>query len=117
MGILAINDIRLYSYHGCLEEEACIGANYTVDVKIDADFSKAQQSDKLKDTVDYCMITDIVKQEMNTRSNLIENVAYRILTKLKAEIRNYRQIKIRVTKISPPVNADVGSVSIILTSD
>ena len=34
MGIININGIKVYAYHGCMEEEAIIGGNYIVDVKI-----------------------------------------------------------------------------------
>ena len=41
MGIIKVSGIKLYAYHGCLEEEASIGCNYIVDVSIETDFSEA----------------------------------------------------------------------------
>ena len=34
MGIIKLTNIRTFSYHGCLEEEAKIGSNYRVDLTI-----------------------------------------------------------------------------------
>ena len=45
MGIINVTGIQLYAYHGCLEEEAKIGGNYIVDVKIETDFMEAQVED------------------------------------------------------------------------
>ena len=39
MGQIVIEGIKLYCYHGCMEEEAKIGANYSVDITIDYNFS------------------------------------------------------------------------------
>ena len=34
MGIIILQNIRTYSYHGCLLEEGKIGSDYKVDLKI-----------------------------------------------------------------------------------
>ena len=44
-GVITVSNIKLYSYHGCLEEEALIGGNYIVDVEIFTDYSLAAQND------------------------------------------------------------------------
>ena len=75
MGIIDVTGIRVYGYHGCLEEEAVIGQEYVIDVKIRCDFSKAILSDDLSHTVDYCTVYEIVKREMAIPSRLIEHVA------------------------------------------
>lgn len=114
MGIITLHNIRTYSYHGCLEEEAVIGGNYSVDVKIKTDFRKAERSDNLKDTIDYCQVHDIVKREMMIRSKLIEHVGRRIVDALKTEIKSIRDVKVRIKKISPPMNGDVEAVSVVV---
>ena len=113
-GIIRVNDIRCRAYHGCLKEERVIGADYTVDVWIEADLSKAIRSDKLKDTVDYCIIKEIVLREMKQPSNLVEHVCSRILQSLKSELKRVHKARVKVTKINPPLNGDVRDVSVIL---
>ena len=112
---ITLNNIKVYAYHGCLEEEALIGGNYIVDVTIHTDFSLAAETDDLSKTVDYCDVYEIVKNEMAIRSKLIEHVAQRIGTKLLSSIKNIRATDIRLTKIAPPMNGDVESVSVELT--
>jgi hypothetical protein len=46
-----IEGIKLYAFHGCLEEEAKIGANYIVDVNITTDFSKDGSSREFNNLV------------------------------------------------------------------
>lgn len=110
MGLIEVNGIRVYAYHGCLEEEGRIGGHFRVDVAIEGDLSRAEQSDKLVDTVDYGRVTRIVREEMSVRANLIEHVARRILRSLKAEWEGDHRWRIRVVKEHPPVAGAVDHV-------
>jgi 7,8-dihydroneopterin aldolase/epimerase/oxygenase len=112
-GIITISNIRLYAFHGCLKEEALIGGEYIVDVRIYTDYSLAAKTDDLTKTVDYCEVYEIVKKEMKIRSKLIEHASQRIANSLKKKISKIEKVKVRLTKLSPPVNGDVGSVSVI----
>ena len=114
MNIININNIKLYAYHGCLEEEAKIGSNYIVDVSIETDFSEAAKTDDLSKTIDYVEVYEIVKKEMAIRSKLIEHVAKRIQDHLFSKFKTASKIKVQVTKINPPMNGDVGIVSVVV---
>lgn len=111
---IEVNGIKLYAYHGCLEEEAKIGGNYIVDVHLKTDFSKAAISDELSETIDYVQINAIVTQEMAIRSKLIEHVGQRITNRIQQEISSLIALRVKVTKISPPINGDVNDVAIII---
>ena len=115
MGIIQINNIKLYAFHGCLDEEAKIGSDYRVDVEVKADLKKSAKTDELIDTVDYVHLNHIVKEEMAIRSKLLEEVAQRILDRFFKELRMIRRAKISVSKINPPMGGNVEEVVIILT--
>lgn len=112
--IIEVNNIRLYAFHGCLEEEGKIGGNYSVDVKMKTDFSKAANSDELSETIDYVLVNKIVAEEMAIRSKLIEHVGQRIINRMLQEINGLIGYSIKVTKICPPINGDVENVAIII---
>lgn len=114
MGIIRIEGINLYAYHGCLPEEGKVGGNYRVDVAIETDLIKSALSDDLNDTVDYCTIFEIAKEEVAIRSKLIEQVAYRILQKLRAKFPYVKEFTVKLTKFSPPMNGPVDLVSVEL---
>lgn len=111
---IQLDTIRLYAYHGCLKEESLIGSNYTVDVMIETNFTEAALTDDLSKTVDYCEVFDIVKEEMNIRANLLENVALRIVKRMKNTIANIEHVSVKITKLNPPMNGNVKGVSIIV---
>lgn len=115
MGIIRLNNIRCYAYHGCLTEEAAIGSDYRVDLWVKTDFTKATQTDKLSDTIDYVKLNKLVKTEMGIRSQLLEHVAQRIIDKALEEFPELTEIGVGVSKINPPLGGDVESVCVELS--
>ncbi|MDI1317551.1 dihydroneopterin aldolase [Flavobacterium sp.] len=112
MGTIKLQNIRTYSFHGCLEEEAKIGSEYRVDLEIKTDLRKSSLSDELKDTVDYVLLNKIVVEEMAIRSNLLEHVAERILSRIFKEVPAISRIVLAVSKLNPPIGGDVEAVTI-----
>ena len=115
MGKVHLKNIRLYAYHGCLEEESKIGSDYRIDLTVEADLSTSAQTDELEDTVDYVHLTAIIKEEMALRSKLLEHVAERINNRVFKELRSVKNVNVIVSKLNPPLNADCEAVSIELT--
>jgi dihydroneopterin aldolase len=111
---IEVNGIKIYAFHGCLEEEAKIGGNYLVDVMLNTNFFNAAENDDLTQTINYVDINKIVCEEMSIRSKLIEHVGQRIIKRIKKEIKNITYLRIKVTKICPPINGDVDNVAIII---
>jgi len=117
MSTISLHNIRLKAFHGCLPEETIIGGDYQVDVRIKTDFADAAHKDDLNRTVDYCQVYDIVRREMAIPSKLLENVAQRIVNSLLHELRRINAVKVRVSKIAPPVNGDIEMVSVTLSGN
>ena len=107
---IAVEGIKLYAYHGCLEEEGLIGGHYIVDVYMQTDFTEAAKTDDLSKTIDYCAVYEIAKKEMDIRAKLIEEVAVRIHHLILKDFPIVLKAKVRVTKLSPPMNGHVERV-------
>ncbi len=114
MGIIKVENIRIYANHGCLSEETTIGSDYLVNVVVSADLKNASLTDKLNDTIDYVRINHIVKEEMKLPSKLLEHVGKRIIDKLFLEISKAKKITVSVSKINPPINGNVEKVTVTL---
>ena len=113
MGIIEVENIRLYAHHGCMAEETKIGSNYRVDVRLEADLSVSSKSDDLKDTVDYVSVHAIVKEEMSVPSKLLEHVVQRIIERVRA-LNGVQKVRVRVAKENPPIDGDVGYVAVAI---
>ena len=107
---IAVEGIKVYAYHGCLDEEARIGGNYIVDVYMETDFTRAAHTDDLSQTIDYCAVYEIVKKEMSIRAKLIENVADRIHRNITRSFTAVKKTRVKLTKLNPPMNGNVEKV-------
>jgi len=114
MGTIKLQNIRTFSFHGCLKEEALIGSDYRVDLEIKTDLRKSSMTDDLNDTVDYVLLNKIVVEEMAIRSKLLEHIGHRIVTKIFSEIPSVSRIVLAVSKLNPPIGGDVEAVTIEL---
>jgi len=112
MGKIYLKKIRLYAYHGCMDEEKKIGSDYVIDLVVDTDLEASAKSDKLNDTVDYVALHSIVKTEMEKRAHLLENVADRILMRILKEHPTVSKATVKVAKKNPPIGGNVEEVAV-----
>ena len=112
MGIIKVENIRVFANHGCLAEETKIGSDYRVDLEVEADLMTSANTDELSDTVDYVFLNKVVRQEMAQPSKLLETVAKRILDRIFSEDTMVSKAKVSVSKINPPIGGDVEMVTI-----
>lgn len=110
---ILLEDIKIYAYHGVLEEENIIGTYYLINVEIIADLWKATSTDDLQDTINYAEINRIIHEEMSVKSKLLEYVAGRIIIKIKEEFSEINAIKIKITKTNPPMQGEMKGVSLV----
>ena len=112
MGKIYLKNIRLYAFHGCMDEEEKIGSDYIVNVVVKTNLDKSSKSDQLKDTVDYVALHSIVKEEMQQRAKLLEHVADRILNRIIEEHPGVQKAKVKVSKRNPPIGGNVEEVAV-----
>ena len=103
-GTIELEGMEFHSFHGCLESERREGNLFTVDFRACLDLGKAAATDSLEDTLDYGRIYDIVAGQMQIPSDLIENVAGRIISAISDEFPWLDDFSVRVSKRNPPVS-------------
>ena len=101
-----LSNLRFFAYHGVMEQENKVGHYFTVSIEIICDFSKAIASDKVKDTINYGKVFEVVKNEMEQPSKLMEHLAGRIIIALFRNFVLAQQVKLKIIKENPPINAD-----------
>ncbi len=115
MGLIRIEDMEFYAFHGHYREEQIVGNHFMVDVTIETDTDKAGKSDELRDTLNYQTVYLVVKREMETTSNLLEHIATRILDALYNELSGIIKASVKVSKLNPVMGGRIGRVSVDLT--
>ena len=116
MGLITVQGIRLYAYHGHLPEEAKLGGHFIVNVWVTIDTSIVEITDDLNDTVDYVKIIAIVKEQMAIRSDMIEHPAKRIVDAI-LPLNKVEKVKVEVEKIQPPIDASFDKISVTIKGE
>jgi len=111
MGLITVEGIRVFAFHGHLPEEAVLGGHFIVNVWVTADTSEVEKTDDLNDTVDYVKIIEIVKQQMAIRSDMIERPARRIVDAI-LPLNKVQKVTVEVEKIQPPIDATFDKISV-----
>ena len=115
MGIIKVENIRVFAYHGCLKEETKIGSDYRVNIEVCANLQTSAKTDLLNDTVDYVFLNRVIREEMAVASHLLETVAKRILNRIFNEDDLVKKATVWVSKLNPPIGGDVEMVTIKMT--
>ena len=116
IGIIELEGMEFKAYHGCLEQEKVRGNSFTVDFRGELDLSAAAESDNLNDTLNYAAIYEIVSYEMSIPSELLENVAGRIVKAIEQSYPQLLRFSVRVSKKRPPVDGITQWSRVTLTS-
>jgi len=114
MGYIILSNIRAYSYHGCMDEEEKIGAEFRVDLQVKTDLQKAATTDDLHYGLDYTRLNEIVIEEMKIRAKLMETVALRIINSILKEFELAEEVEVKITKLNPPVGGNIEAVSVVM---
>jgi dihydroneopterin aldolase len=112
---IELNDVRLYAFHGVLEQERQVGGEYSVSVRVDYDIEMATRSDNVSDTLNYALLLDIIKREMAVPSNLLEHVAGRIGKGVFTDFPEVERVEVRITKVNPPLGVRCAGATVSAT--
>jgi dihydroneopterin aldolase len=115
MGKIELEGMHFYAYHGHFDVERVTGNKFLVNLSIVTNLEKAAKSDDLNDTINYQKVYDIVKKEMQQKSHLLENVAKRIIDVLYSEFTEIDKIKVKISKLNPPMGGKIEKASVTLS--
>lgn len=114
-GVIEIEAMEFYAFHGCYREEQIVGNRFLVDLTFETDIEAAAESDFIGDTVNYLEVYKIIDAQMKITSHILENVAQRIIDAIME--RFYPQIlhiKVKISKCNPPLGGNIKKVSVTL---
>lgn len=109
-----MEQMEFFAFHGCFDEEQVIGNRFLVDLEFETETAKAELSDRLDDTVDYQDVYSILKAEIDVNSKLLEHLSRRILNAVSIKYPFLKNLKIRVSKMSPPIGGKIRAVTLEL---
>ena len=117
MAKIFLINMNFHAYHGCFKEEKIVGAHFSVNCNLHLGCTTAAVQDDLRCTVNYQDVYDLIAQEMEQPSSLLENVAYRIVKRLHEQFPEIGRVSVSINKLNPQLGGKVGGVSISLGSE
>jgi dihydroneopterin aldolase len=115
--IIALEGMRFRAPIGYYEEEQISGNEIHADIYVYTDTSQLLPNDDLIDTLNYETIYQICCREMQKPTLLLETVAVNIHQQIHTQFKDkLTRVKVRISKISPPLAGPVGRAFIEICS-
>jgi dihydroneopterin aldolase len=114
VGVISLEGLEFFAYHGFYEEEQKIGNKYTVDITVVASLHKAAEGDQLAETVNYEDLYRIAATVMSGKSKLLEHVAYQIIEEIRSLYPFVQKVVVSVSKHNPPIGGICNKAKITL---
>lgn len=115
MGVIEIEEMEFFAFHGHYEAEQLVGNRFIVYLRLETDCDQAAQSDELEDALNYLKVYGLVKEQMEIPSKLLEHLCKRILDTLYQNFDGMiSSALIKVSKCNPPMGGNIGKVSVAM---
>lgn len=112
MSKIILENMEFQANHGVMEHEKMLGNTFLVTVEMEVYTDKAGVTDMLEDTINYQLVYQAIKKQIEIPSNLIEHVAHRIVDKLMNKFLKIQAVSLTLSKMNPPLGGKVQQVSI-----
>lgn len=107
-----LENVRFFAHHGVARQEAVVGNEFCIHLRLKTNFVHAAVTDELDDTISYADVHAVLKQEMEIPSKLLEHACGRIVNRLFREFPAIEEIEIKLSKRNPPMGADIDSAGV-----
>jgi len=112
MARIFLEKMEFFAYHGCFKEERVIGNRFIVSLELETNTNKAELTDNLSDTLNYQDVYNTIAEQMWEKSYLLEHLCRRIMDKLVSAYSEIKYLRVKISKLNPPIGGNMESVSI-----
>lgn len=112
--VVELENMEFKAYHGCYELEKQVGNRFMVNVAIEAEIGDAPSKDDVHQSINYLTVYELIGAQMKITSNIIENVAERIIDAIYERFPHVEKVTTKVSKIAPPLGGKIEKVSVTL---
>ncbi len=112
MGVIELENMEFYAYHGCFKEEQVVGNRFLVNVTLEVDCSIPAVSDQIEDALNYVSVYELTKVEIMKNSHLLEHLTKRIIDSIYARFPQVERATVKVSKMNPPMGGQMDCVSV-----
>lgn len=110
---LHLEKLRFFAYHGLYELEKRIGNEFELDVLL-AFKQEKPLVQHINDTINYAIVFDIIKEEMQQPRELLETFISELALRLKNNFPQICKTNITIYKRTVPIEGITGRVGVAL---
>ena len=108
-----LHQLIMHAFHGLYAEEHSTGNNY--ELNLDVTYEEGNEPfESIQDTISYEALFAIVKKRMQVPTPLLEKVCDGIVSKIKQEFPEVREVAISMYKLQPPIENLQGKVGVTM---
>jgi len=103
--------LRFFAYHGLYAEERMTGNEFEVNLSVSY-IPVSGTITHLGDTVNYAVLYELLKTEMQTSRDLLETLVMEITERIHLKFPQVNEMNIEITKLHPPILKFTGTVGV-----
>jgi dihydroneopterin aldolase len=111
MWYVKLVNVKMRAKIGVYAEEQILGNDFLINVAIGFEGEKIMQ---LQQTIDYCMLYEIVAAQMQKPTPLLEEVINNIVEIFEKELPNKKEIIISIKKLNPAFGKQIAATEVVL---
>ncbi len=111
-GKISLEGLEFHAFHGVYPHERESGNWFEVDISVDTNILEGAVRDELDKTVNYELLYQFVKEEMQKPSKLLETVAEQIVERVLRDLPEVQQVELKIAKINPPIGGKCKKASL-----
>lgn len=113
-GRISLEGLEFHAFHGVYPHERESGNWFEVDISVETNILEGAIKDDLDKTVNYEVLYQIVKGEMEIPSKLLETVAEKIVERVLQDLVSVDLVELKISKINPPIGGKCKKASLWL---
>ena len=102
-GKISLEGLEFHAYHGVYAHERSSGNKFEVDITVEATLHNQVLQDDLSGTINYESLYQVVKNEMEKPSKLLETVGHNIAQRVLHSLPDALNVEIKISKFNPPI--------------
>jgi dihydroneopterin aldolase len=102
---VALKDVKFFALHGYYPEEQLIGNHFLVSTTVT--LLPSEDSEALQHTVNYEVLNQIMREEMQKTQKLLETVVKNILYRILGKFPFLLTIEVGIKKLNPCMTGEV----------
>lgn len=114
MGKICLEGLEFHAFHGVYPHERESGNWFETDIIVDTNIREGTIGDDLARTINYETLYQIIKEEMEKPSKLLETVAENIVVRVLQDLPDVDQVEFKIAKLNPPIGGKCKKASIAL---